>query len=137
MVGQALTGKHNSIPKVTSLKADDDKKVVFKEIGNNHSYPFMWCDTISMNGTEAVVASGVVFHGYELATHGNITITPKSAVTTPYYVTTDTANNVVKIESTASITSDFYVQIMLGANSDSRFIEKLVCRGNNSVTPNY
>lgn len=137
MVGQAQTGKRKSIPKNANIKADDGKKLIWKNVGNNHAYPMVWSDTITMSGTEVVVASGVEFHGFTLAENGNIVATPHSAVATPYYITRDTASNVVKIESTASVTADFDIQFMLGANADARYIESYVCRGNNGAVKNF
>jgi hypothetical protein len=126
MVGQAQVGKRSSIPKIVNIKADDNTKLIFKNVGNNHAYPMIWADKITMSGTEVVLASGVKFHGYDLASYGSITATPSSAVSTPYYITRDTVNNVVKIESTGSVNSDFDVQIILGDNAPARFIEKYV-----------
>lgn len=137
MVGQAQTGQRKSIPKAANMKADDSRKIVWKNVGNNHNYPMVWADVASMDGTEVVVASGVSFHGMDLATYGNVVATPRSAVATPYYVTKDTVNNVVKIESTASVTTDFDVQFMLGANADARYIENYVCRGNTGAVKNF
>lgn len=137
MVGQALTGKRNSIPKITNMKADDNKKVVYKNMGNNHAYPIMWCDTITVSGSEAVVASGVEFHGLELATYGNVVATPKGSITGTYYIEMDTTNNIVKIKSSATINADFFVQLTLGDNSPPRFIENFVCRGNRGAVKNF
>lgn len=137
MVGQAQTGQRKSIPKVANIKADDGKKLIFKNVGNNHAYPMIWADTITMSGTEVVVASGVVFHGMDLASYGNITATSRGSLSAPLYVTRDTVNNIVKIESTASVTADVDVQIILGTNADARFIESYVCRGNNGAVKNF
>lgn len=137
MPGQAQTGRRKSTPKSANMKADDSRKIVWKNVGNNHNYPMIWGDTVTMSGTEVVVASGVEFHGMDLATYGNITVTPRSEVTTPIYVTRDTVENVVKIESTASVTADFDVQFMLGANADARYIESYVCRGNRGAVKNF
>ena len=137
MVGQALTGKRASIPKIANIKADDSKKMIFKNVGNNHAYPMIWADTVTMSGSAVVVASGVTFHGMDLATYGNITVTPRSEVATPIYVTRDTVENVVQIESTASVTADFDVQVILGANADARFIESYACRGNTGAVKNF
>ena len=137
MPGQALTGKRKSIPKTANIKADDGRKLIWKNVGNNHAYPMLWADVISMAGTEVVVASGVDFHGFTLAEHGSVVATPRSAVTTPYYITRDTVNNVVKIESTVSVTADFDVQCMLGENADARYIEDYASRGNKGAVKNF
>ena len=140
MVGQAQTGKGKSIPKVTSVKADDALKVVYKQIGNNHSYPFIWADTVTVvSGTsEAVIASGVEFHGYDLATYGNVTASPLGVVAS-WYIDKDTVNNIVKVvaESAVGADTNFDVKVVLGTNSTSRYIEDLACRGNTNVTKNF
>jgi len=127
MVGQALTGKRQSIPKVTNIKADDNKKVIFKNMGNNHTSPFIWADTISMVASDtAVVASGVVFQGKDLATYGNVIATAKGPINAHYYVEHDTQNNVISIKAASTVTVDFDVQIVLGGNAPSRYIEDYV-----------
>lgn len=140
MVGQAQTGKGKSIPKVVAVKADDALKVIYKQIGNNHAYPFMWADTVTVvSGTsEAVIASGVEFHGYDLATYGNVVASPMG-VAASWYLDKDTVTNIVKIVTASPVGSDtdFDIQIVLGTASASRYIEDLVCRGNTGVTKNY
>ena len=134
-IGMPNTGKKKSIPKVADVKADDSKKLVYKKVGNNHNYPFIWADKVSIiAGTEVVVASGVSFHGFDLATYGNIVATPLSQVDS-WYIDKDTVNNVVKIVSTGSVTADFDVQFVLGENAPSRYIEGIYSHGTNSVTP--
>jgi hypothetical protein len=128
MPGQALTGKRQSMPKVTNVKADDNKKIIFKNMGNNHAYPMFWADTISMDGTSVVVADGVVFHGNKLAENGNIVATPRSVVAANYAVVRDTVNNIVTIEADAAVTADFDVQIILAGNSNERYIEDYMRR---------
>jgi hypothetical protein len=140
MVGQAQTGKGKSIPKVTSIKADDALKLVYKNIGNNHSYPFIWADTVTVvSGTsEVVIASGVEFHGYQVATHGNITASPLAQVDS-WYIDKDTVNNVVKIVATGAVgaDTDFDVKVILGEASDAGYVGNLACRGNTGVTKNF
>jgi hypothetical protein len=127
MVGQALTGKRQSIPKIVKLQADDNKKVVFKNVGNNHTSPFIWADTISVTAADsAVIADGVVFQGKDLATYGNVVVTPRGPIGTEYYVEHDTVNNIVTLKLGTTVTADFDVQIILGGNSAPRFIEDFV-----------
>ena len=138
-IGQPNTGKKKSIPKVADVKADDSKKLVYKKVGNNHNYPFIWADQVTLvSGTaEIIVASGVNFHGFDFATYGNIVVTPLADVGYRYYIDKDTVNNVVKIVSTSSVTGDkvFDVQVVLGENASSRYIEDIYSHGTNSVTP--
>jgi len=137
MVGQAQTGKHRSIPKIASIKADDGKKLIFKNVGDNHSYPMIWADSITMSGTSAVVASGVKFHGYDLATYGNVVATPRSSIAAPFWIARNTSTNVITINSGSSLVSVFDVQFMLGDNATPRFIEHLKDNGLDTVTKNY
>ena len=137
MVGQAQTGKHRSIPKIASIKADDGRKVIFRNVGANHASPLLWADTITMSGTSAVVASGVKFNGYDLATYGNIVATPRSAVTYPFWIARNTSTNVITLTAASGIVSVFDVQFMLGDNAPSRFIESIKDNGMDTVTKNY
>ena len=109
MVGQAQTGKHRSIPKISTIKADDGKKLIFKNVGDNHAYPMIWADTITMSGTSAVVASGVKFHGFDLATYGNVVATPRSSIAAPFWISRNTSTNVITINSGSSLVSVFDV----------------------------
>ena len=139
MVGQAQTGKGKSIPKVTSIKADDALKLVYKNVGNNHSYPFIWADTVTLldGESEVVVASGISFHGYDVATNGNVTVTPLGSVTS-FYVDKDTVNNVVKIVGAGHAADvDFDVKVILGEASAAGYVGDLACRGNTGVTKNF
>lgn len=137
-IGQPNTGKKKSIPKVADVKADDSLKLLYKKVGNNHNYPCQWADKVTLlNGaTEVVVASGVNFHGFDLATYGNVVVTPLADVGYRYYIDKDTGTNVVKIVSTAAVAADidFDVQVVLGGNASARYIEGIYSHGTNSVT---
>jgi len=138
MPGQAQTGKRRSIPKITNVKADDSKKLLWKNVGNNHAYPMIWADTIAIDSeASVVVAEGVTFHGMTAAENGNISITPVGAEGSALYVVKDVDNNIVTIEGGDAFTGDVDVQIILGENTDPRFIENYVCRGNNGATKNF
>jgi len=133
LLGQAQTGTRTSTPKIVKISGDDNLKVVYRNLGNNHNYPFMWADTVTMSGTEVVVASGVKFHGMDLATYGNVTANATSNPGGYLWVTKDTAANVVKVHCSASYEGDVDVKYMMGAASDSRYIEAIYCRGNNGA----
>jgi len=135
LLGQAQTGMRSSTPKIVKISGDDNLKVVYRNLGNNHSYPFMWADTVTMSGTEVVVASGVKFHGYDLATYGNVTATPLGNPGGYLWVTKDTAENVVKVHCAASYEGDIDVKYMIGEASTSRYIEAIYCRGNSGASP--
>lgn len=135
-LGKAQTGSRSSTPKIVRINGDDNLKVVYRSLGNNHQYPFMWGDTITVSGTEAVLASGVKFHGYDLATYGNITATPLSDPgAVRYWIEKNTSTNVVKIKSSGAMSNvDFDVKIMLGEASAARYIEAIYCRGNTGAS---
>lgn len=139
---QAQTGKLSSTPKLTNIKGDDSLCLVYRNLGNNHSYPFIWSDTITHSGTETLVASGVKFHGMQLATYGNITATPTSTTTSGvvtssgtaegYWINKDITNNMVYIKSTASMDNvAFDVMFMLGVNAN---VSSIYCRGNTGAS---
>ena len=139
---QAQTGKMRSTPKLTTIKGDDDKCLVYRNMGNNHAYPFIWSDKITHSGTSTLVASGIKFHGLELATDGHITATPTSTsvsgaitvsgTTDGYWIDKDVAYNMVSIKSTASMDNVcFDVMFMLGADAD---VSTLYCRGNTGAS---
>jgi hypothetical protein len=120
-----------SIPKLTKINGDDALKVVYRNMGNNHAYPFVWADTVTVasGATEVVVVSGVKFHGMDVATYGSFSATPKSDPGARFWVEQDTALNVVKIKigSSAAGAINFAVMCMLGVDPS---IETLACRGN-------
>lgn len=130
---QAQTGKMRSTPKLTTIKGDDDKCLVYRNMGNNHAYPFIWSDKITHSGTETVVASGIKFHGLKLATDGHIVATPAADTgDVRYWVDKDVATNVVSIKSTGGMNNvDFDVIFMLGSDAD---VSTLFCRGNTGAS---
>jgi hypothetical protein len=64
-LGQGPTGALKSTPKLTKINGDDHDKVIFRNMGNNHAYPFIWATTATVvSGTSSVVvASGIKWHG--------------------------------------------------------------------------
>jgi len=84
--------------------------------------------------TEVVVASGIKFHGYDLATYGNVTATPLADPTGRVYVSKNTSTNVVKVVNTTAAGAggiDYDVKFMLGVDPD---IESIYCRGNRGAS---
>lgn len=140
-LGQYQTGTLKSMPKVTAVKADGGSALVYKNVGNNHNYPFIWADTFIMAAgtSEVTLASGITFHGHKLADEAACSIT-----FSPYgnpgsgnlYVDCDSENNVVKIKSTASMSGDLTIKVhvLLGMDAD---IDKLSTRGNKGAMPTY
>ncbi len=120
-LGQAQVGLLRSTPKLTRINGDDNLKVIWKNMGNNHAYPLIWGSehTVASGVTTITLASGVKFHGMELATYGNIQATPNWSAG-DNYITKDTAANTVTFTcATAGAdagTSSVDVRYMLGYN---------------------
>jgi len=95
--GGPAGGALRSTPKLTRINGDDNLKVIWRNMGNNHAYPFFWGDsfTVASGVTEITLASGVKFHGFDLATYGNVTATPCWNAGA-FYITKDTAANTIK-----------------------------------------
>ena len=131
-VGQ--TGELKSIPKLTNINGDDSAKAIYRNSGNNHSYPLMWASEVTISGTEVVVASGIKWHGFDLATYANVTITPLGDPgANRLWVDKNTSTNVIKIKSSASQSNlHIDVKFMLG---DELEIVGLYCRGNTGAAP--
>jgi len=70
-------GKLKSIPKLTRINGDDHSKVIYRNLGNNHAYPFVWASTAVMGDgeSELVLASGIKWHGYDLASYASVVVT--------------------------------------------------------------
>jgi len=144
---QAQTGHSpalKSIPKICRINGDDNRTIVYRNLGNNHAYPFIWGDTYTVvSGTteavisdDAAVETHIKFHGYDLADHGNVIAQPLQDMgTVNWWIEKDTSNKTVKIKVDTDPDPDdfkFDVQIMLGDPAD---VELLYCRGNKGVTP--
>jgi hypothetical protein len=129
-------GKLKSTPKMVRINGDDDKKAIYRNMGNNHAYPLLWATTATMTHGETamVVASGIKWHGYDLATYGTVVATPNWATTC--FVTKDADTNVVTLNvGTATTTSGsdkVDMIFMLGTDLEAY---GLYCRGNEGVTP--
>lgn len=95
-LGQAQTGLLRSTPKLTRINGDDNLKVIWRNMGNNHAYPFFWADSFTVSGTTKVLASGVKFHGYDLASYANVTVTPCYDAG-DLYITKDTVANTITL----------------------------------------
>jgi len=101
MLGKAQTGLLKSTPKLTRINGDDNLKVIWRNMGNNHAYPFFWGDnfTVASGESTVVLASGVKFHGFDLATYCNITVTPCYNAGA-CYITKDTTANTITLTVT-------------------------------------
>ncbi|MCK4526420.1 hypothetical protein KAW18_03545 [candidate division WOR-3 bacterium] len=133
-LGQAQVGTLKSTPKLTRINGDDNVKVIYRNLGNNHAYPFVWATEATISGSdEVVIASGIKWHGYDLASYATVVITPLITSSNNFHVDKDTTNNIIKIKSTATESNgvDFDVMWMLGGDFTA---EGLSCRGNTGAT---
>ena len=95
-LGNYQVGTLKSTPKLTKINGDDDVKVIWKNMGNQHAYPFVWAASATLaSGINTVtLVDSVKFHGLDLATYANVTVTPcfdAGAV----YITKDTVANTI------------------------------------------
>jgi len=131
-LGQGQVGTLKSTPKLTKINGDDHNKVIYRNLGNNHAYPFVWASTaVVASGTQSiVVASGIKWHGYELATYASVVATPEGDVGYCYTDKDTTANTITLMTSSApSVDTNVALVFMLGGEMD---VEGLFCRGNNA-----
>ena len=133
-LGQGQVGLLKSKPKLTRINGDDNLKVIYRNMGNNHAYPFMWASTHEIvSGADTVVASGVKFHGYDLASYVNTCLTVTSGTQDGYvYITKDATTNVITVKSTGSNSLEVDIQWMLGEDPT---INGIYCRGNTGAMP--
>jgi hypothetical protein len=130
-------GSLKSTPKIVRINGDDNKKVIYRNMGNNHAYPFVWASTatVAHNDTDVVLASGIKWHGYDLASYATVVATPNWNTTC--WITRNTGTNVVTINfgtaATVSGSDQVNLMFMLGDNFDA---EGLYCRGNIGAAQN-
>jgi hypothetical protein len=131
-VGQQ--GKLKSTPKMTRINGDDNMKAVYRNMGNNHAYPMLWATEITHSGTETVIITdGAKFHGYDLVSYANVTVTPLADPGAGRYWVDKNADGKVYIKSSASMSNvAFDVKIMLGEDFD---YSTFACRGNTGAAP--
>lgn len=127
-LGQAQTGILKSTPKLTKINGDDDLALIYRNLGNNHAYPFVFAmNVLLVSGTEEVVASGIKWHGFTLADNSFITATPDGDPGGYVYVEKDTVNNVVTVKSSGGNSVGVDVIFMVG---NEPAISGIHCRGN-------
>lgn len=120
-LGQAQVGLLRSTPKLTRINGDDNLKVIWKNMGNNHAYPLIWGSEhpVASGITSVVLASGVKFHGMDLASYANVQATPNWNAGACYITKDTTANTVTFTCATAGAndgSSSVDVKYMLGAS---------------------
>jgi len=127
-LGQAQVGLLRSTPKLTRINGDDNLKVIWRNMGNNHAHPFFWGQTFTpVSGTVTMtLVNGVKFHGMELASYANVQVTP-SFSSGDFYITKDTTANTIDLTwaSAADGTNEFDVTFLLGASDP--VIEGIYC----------
>ena len=133
-IGQQGTLK--STPKLTKINGDDNAKCIYRNLGNNHAYPFMWATSVTMaSGTSSVVlASGIKWHGYDLASYATVVCTPDADMSDKIlYLDKDTTSNIITIKSSAAVSADVPINVMcmLGENLTATGLN---CRGNDYQT---
>lgn len=129
---QAQVGTLKSTPRLAKISGDDAAKVMYRHSGNHHTYPFMWANTATISGTasEVLVASGISWHGYDLASYANVTVTPLADPgDVRIWVEKDTGVNTIKIKSSAPLSTDvvFDIKYMIGEDFTMAGFN---CRGN-------
>lgn len=126
-------GKLKSIPKIVRINGDDDKKAIYRNLGNNHAYPFVWASTavVADGETEVVVASGIKWHGYELAKYATVTATPEGDLGS-FYVEKDEMANTIKFVCSSAASGDTNVGLMFMLGNEI-VVEGLYCRGNHGA----
>ena len=129
-------GKIKSTPKLTKINGDDANKVIYRNLGNNHAYPFVWASTATLvSGTTSIqIADGIKWHGYDLATYASVVVTPKGDIGS-FYTTADTDANTITLNCSSAPGSNVDVALifMLG---DEMVVEGLSCRGNTGAAQN-
>lgn len=129
-LGQAQVGTLKSTPKLTKINGDDDKKVIYRNLGNNHAYPFVWASTATVSGsdTSVLIADGIKWHGYDLAAFATVIATPKTDLG-HFFTTADTENNTITFNCENPTTSGGEVALMFMLGREM-IVEGLACRGN-------
>ena len=113
-----------SIPKLTRINGDDSMSLIYRNMGNNHAYPFLWSESLVFTGAgDMTLVSGVKFHGMPAADY--CTVTVGGTTGTAPVVAKDSAANTITISSSAAGTVD--VIVMVGTDPD---VAAIACRGN-------
>lgn len=135
-IGQQGTLK--STPKLTKINGDDHTKVIYRNMGNNHAYPFIWASTatIDIGETEVVVASGITWHGYDLATYASVVATPEYDAGNMYITKDAVANTItLTVETAPTVSGSDSVALIFMLGGDL-VAEGLYCRGNTGASQN-
>lgn len=122
-LGQPQTGLLRSTPKLTRINGDDNLKVIWRNMGNNHAYPFVWASTYTVASgisTVTLVASGTKFHGFDLLTYASVIVTPNYSAGDFYLEKDTTGDGEIKLHVTTAGADNGLdtvdVMFMLGAD---------------------
>lgn len=117
-IGFGLQGLLRSKPQKVACKADDNYKILYKEMGNKRVVPFLWTSYHVMDGgADAVVASGTDFFGFNLADYVTLNAAVVSGTQDGFvYFDKDVDNNVITLKSTGTNTVGVDVVWVLGAD---------------------
>ena len=128
-------GSLKSTPRMTRINGDDHQKVIYRNMGNNHAYPFVWgtSATVVSGTTSVLVASGIKWHGYDLASYATVVATPEGDLGS-FYITKDTDVNTITFTCSSTAAGDTAVDFvfMLGGDLD---MSNIYCRGNVGAAP--
>jgi hypothetical protein len=143
-MAQALSGKRKSIPKTCEVSGDDDRMILYKNRGNNHTCPFMWADTYTVaSGTTeatisdaAAVATQIEFYGCDLVSYGSIVAQPLQDMgAVNWWIEKDVPGKTVKLKVDTDPNPDdfvFDIHFMFGVDAN---VETLNCRGTGKGMP--
>lgn len=141
---QALSGKRKSIPKTCEISGDDDRMIIFKNRGNNHTCPFMWANeyTVTSGTTEVTISDAAVantqieFYGCDLASCGSVVAQPLQDMdAVNWWIEKSTVSGTVKLKVDADPDPGDYVfdvHFMFGTDA---CVETLNCRGTGKGMP--
>lgn len=111
-------GLLRSTPTKVLVKADDNYKIIYRNVGKDRYIPLMWSTNHTMtSGADTVVASGISMYGLELASYSSFAVTVVSGTQDGYvYIDKDVTNNIVKLISTGTNTVGVDITWLLGAD---------------------
>jgi len=119
-----------SMPKITRINGDDYMPLVYRNMGNNHAYPFIWAKTLTFSGSDTMtLISGAKWHGMAAAEYCMVTTGVSDDAMKPVVVK-DTVNNIISVTSSAAGAVD--VMVMVGYPNSS--IDHIACRGNTGAS---
>lgn len=128
--GGVAGGALKSMPKLTRINGDDFLPLVYRNMGNNHAYPFVWAQTLDFSADPGTITllSGVKFHGMNAADYCMVTV--GGTENAGAYVTKDTGLNLITV--TAASGSAVDVMVMVGYPTPD--IAAIACRGNTGAS---